>query len=90
MCDTTASESNFLMFYSIFQLDTSCRTHVQNHIENSVFEIVSKNFVIFAIFDKNLHIFRRIELLQENAAKPIAMHRQICLLSKKKNIITFY
>ena len=26
---------------------------------------------------------------QENAAKPIAMHTQICLLSKKLNIITF-
>ena len=66
------------MFYTVFQFVTSRWTHVQqNRIENFVFDIVSKKFVILAFF-------RLIVLWQENAAKLIAMHRQICW-----NIITF-
>ena len=54
MCDKTAS----VKFSKVFQLVTSCLTHVQkNRIENSVFDTVSKNFVILTIFNKNLHIF---------------------------------
>ena len=57
MCDKTVSESNFLMFYSVFQFVKSGWTHVQrSHIENWVLDTVSKNFVILAFFDKNQHI----------------------------------
>ena len=74
------------MFYTVFQFVTSRWTHVQrSHIENWVLGTVSKNFASFAFFWQELRImfFLLIALWQENAAKPIAMHRQICLLSKK-------
>ena len=51
MCDKTASESNLLMFYTVFQFVASCWTHVQQHrIAYWVLGTFSKNFVMFAFF----------------------------------------
>ena len=47
----------------------------KNRIENSVFDTVSKNFVILAIFDKNLHIvfdeLRCDKKKLQNQCKPV-------------------
>ena len=51
MCDKTASETNFLMFYTVFQFVTSYGTYVlRNRIEHWVPDTISKNFVILALF----------------------------------------
>ena len=56
----------------------------QNRIENWIIDTFSKNFVILVLFwQKSTYIFRQAAFWNENAAKPLVMHRQICLLSKK-------
>ena len=61
MCDKTASESDFLMFYTVYQFVTSCWTHVQhNRIENWVLDTMSKIlafFFFFFFFYNNQHMF---------------------------------
>ena len=59
MCDKTASESFFFFFFFFLRfIPFSIWLHnaEQNRIENLISDTVSKNFVIFAIFDKNLHL----------------------------------
>ena len=64
----------------------------QNRIENWVLDTVSKNFVILAFLTKNQHNFTTNCVVTRNCCKinrhPY-MHRQICLLSKKENVISF-
>ena len=85
MCDKTALESNFLMFYIVFQFVISCITQVQrDRMEHSAVDTFSKDFVSLAFLTKiSIICFDKLRLWQETAAKPIAMHMQICLLNKK-------
>ena len=80
-----------IVFLHLYQFVTSRWTHVQqNRIKKWGFDTVSKNFMILAFFLREICIFfRLIALWQENAAKPIAMHRQICLVFKKQNSNAF-